>query len=70
MRHVASAAASDEDVWRTFWRTMNLLEPPSALLAPEFVASVPAAANAEGPSAHPQSDGGPTRTHLERVMGS
>jgi len=44
MAALAAAASVDLEVWRSFWRTMNLLEPPSTLMQPEFLAQVVAAA--------------------------
>jgi hypothetical protein len=37
------AAGVDLEVWRNFCRTMNLLEPPSTLMQPEFLTQVIAA---------------------------
>lgn len=37
MKSLADAANVDPQVWRTFWRVMNLLEPPETLMAPEFI---------------------------------
>lgn len=37
MRLLSEVASIDPMIWRSFWRTMNLLEPPTTLMAPEFL---------------------------------
>ena len=43
LKAVHDAASIDVDVWRDLWRTMNLLQSPSRLMAPDFLERVLAA---------------------------
>jgi len=54
MAALAAAASVDLDVWRSFWRTMNLLDPPSTLAQPEFLTKVVAAASKAAPGGEGQ----------------
>ena len=72
MRALATAAAVDATVWRAFWRTMNLLEPPSTLMQPEFLAGVAAAASraaASGEARLEHDSDGPTRSEMCALLG-
>lgn len=40
MKALTEAANEDPDLWRDFWRTMNLLQPPGTLMTPEFLERV------------------------------
>jgi hypothetical protein len=67
---LAAAASVDTAVWRSFWRTMILLEPPTTLMKPAFLASVAAAA--PGATANNAAAGGnaaPTRAELDAPLG-
>lgn len=40
MKALADAANADPEIWRTFWRAMNLLAPPSDIMAETFIEKV------------------------------
>jgi len=70
MSALVAAASVDAKVWRSFWRTMNLLDPPTTLMQPEFLASVAAAASRATTSAGTAGGkAGPTRRELEAQLG-
>jgi len=69
MKALAAAASVDAGVWRMFWRTMNLLDPPDTLMQPEFLTRVveaapKAASNIDSAGA----DALPTRTELDALL--
>jgi 2-polyprenyl-6-methoxyphenol hydroxylase-like FAD-dependent oxidoreductase len=71
MKALAAAASVDAYVWRMFWRTMNLLEPPETLMQPEFLARIAQAAPAESSNIDVSSGSPlPTRAEFDALLES
>jgi 2-polyprenyl-6-methoxyphenol hydroxylase-like FAD-dependent oxidoreductase len=71
MAAIVTATRVDANVWRRFWRTMNLLAPPTTLMQPEFLAMIGAAlskAKASGEVDLKPAKNGPSRTEILALL--
>ena len=69
LKAVTDAANVDPDLWREFWRTMNLLQPPSALMTAEFLERVMIVSEELVPKAEHEGEALPSRNQMLDALG-